>query len=327
MAYRVPLPAGGRATSIDLIDPNSTAGQRLVRRVGLSGFEPSTQSTLLTLFDAFDPGFAFWDVGANFGLYSVIADRMFAPGAVHAFEPTPATAAVARRIVRANDADVQVLELAVSDAPGRAELHLADQSDVSNSLVPGFKASAHRVQVAVTTLDEHAAVNGSSPDVMKIDVEGHESAVLHGASEMIAQARPYIVLEVLNRRSHDFGPDIEGAMGDAGYSYYRLDAAPTWEREAHIAGRAGAVDNDWLLSPQPLPADFGARFDRWRARVADCIAARNPRVPVTATTLAAWRRGGVSEVLASARRWRSSAQSAGSPRPTPPTAAPPREEE
>ncbi|MEM9513422.1 MAG: FkbM family methyltransferase [Actinomycetota bacterium] len=222
-----------------------------------------------------------------------------------------------RKIVRANDADVEVFEVAASDTAGRAALHLADHTDVSNSLVDGFKASSRSVDVELLTLDDHSRDRRSSPSVIKIDVEGHESAVLGGAQQVIARDRPHIIIEVLNRRGHDFGRTVEDAMNGHGYSYYQLGPSPTWEAASRIAGIAGAVDNDWLLSPVPLQSDFVAAVEIWRQRVATCTAAHNPRVPIVATTIAALRRGGVSEVVGSARRWRASARRGRSRAPTP----------
>ncbi len=59
---------------------------------------------------------------------------------------------------------------------------------------------------------------------MKIDVETFEPAVLAGAAETIGRARPYIVIEVLNRRGHDHGIEITEAMTSFGYSYYESRA-------------------------------------------------------------------------------------------------------
>ena len=130
MSYTLPLP--GRADRLDIVDPNSTAVQRALRRDGLAGYEAVTMATLLTLFEQQAPGFSFYDVGANMGLYSLLCAALFDVQTVHAFEPTPSTAATARRIVRANNANVAVFECALGDENQMAELHLSDASDSSN---------------------------------------------------------------------------------------------------------------------------------------------------------------------------------------------------
>ena len=69
VTYEIPLPAGGRRRTVDVVEPNSTAVQRFLRRDGLSAYEPPTVATLITLFADAEPGFTFFDVGANMGLY------------------------------------------------------------------------------------------------------------------------------------------------------------------------------------------------------------------------------------------------------------------
>lgn len=303
MSYRIPLPEGSRRPALDLVEPNSTAVQRFVRREGLAGYEPPTAAALLALFDAAGPGFTFFDVGANSGLYAMLAATAFEPSAVHAFEPTPATVAVLDKIVRANRADVTVVGAAVGDAPGRATLHLSDKSDASNSLVGGFKVSSAHVDVDVVTIDDHVRATGTAPDVMKIDVETFEPAVLAGARSTIERHRPAIVIEVLNRRGHDHGEEISTAMAPFGYHYYELSATPSWTPRDRVVGRSDVPDHDWLLAPNELPPDFGDRVATWRSRLADCGPERNSRVPVLRSVEAAYRRGGPREVLATARRY------------------------
>jgi hypothetical protein len=94
MAYRIPLPEGGRSTSLDIVEPNTTAVQRFIRREGLGAYEPPTAAAMLSLCAMLDPGFVVYDVGANMGLYGQLAASMFSPSIVHSFEP--ARSAIAR---------------------------------------------------------------------------------------------------------------------------------------------------------------------------------------------------------------------------------------
>ena len=303
MTYRIPLPAGGRTGCLDVVDPNSTAVQRALRRDGLSAYEPPTVAALLTLFGDAEPGFTFFDIGANMGLYALLAAAMFEPDAVHAFEPTPATASVLRRAVDANGFGIDVVEVAVGDRNGSAELHYSAKSDASNSMVEGFKESSSSVSVTTIRLDDHVRETACDPDIMKIDVETFEPAVLAGAVETIARARPYIVIEVLNRRGHDHGVEITEAMAPFGYSYYELAVTPTWQPQPSVRGRAKSRHNDWLLAPEPLDAGFGDRWSTWRSRLDECGPDRNSRVPILLSVRAAMKRGGVTEVYATARRY------------------------
>jgi FkbM family methyltransferase len=307
MTYRVPLPEGGRRTHLDLIEPNSTAVQRFIRRSGLGAYEPSTSAALLTVCEAADPGFVMFDVGANMGLYGGLAASMFDPRLVHAFEPAPATASVARRIAKRNRLPVEVHEIALSSRTGTAQLHISPVSDASNSLVPGFRDTDVRIDVATTTLDAFVDLTGDHPDILKIDVETHELAVLEGGRRTIEQDRPVIILEVLRRRGHDHGVEITEFLDGLGYRCFELSASPVWSAHPGVRG-SGTDDRDWLLLPNDLDPGFTARWERWRRRLEVCGPENNPRVPVVPSVRAALRRGGWKEVWSTAGRyWRSRA--------------------
>ena len=302
MTYRIPLPEGGRRTSLDIVDPSSSMVQRFLRREGLGAYEHSTAATLLTLFESGNGSVRLFDVGSNIGLYSHLCCAMTDRPVVHAFEPTPTTASIARAIARANRFDVEVVEAAVSDRNGRADLHLSQVSDASNSLVDGFKPSDEAVSVDVVRLDDHVARTGVTPTILKIDVETHEPEVLAGARDTIATHRPWIVVEVLRRRGTDHGPAVERVLDEIdGYAFFELSSRPDWVPRDHLRG-SGTEDRDWLLAPCDLPDDFGRRWDEWSRRLSECTPDRNPRPSIMHALRLAHDRGGVAEVVASARR-------------------------
>ncbi len=305
MTYRVPLPAGGRRATLDILEPNTTAVQRSIRREGLGAYEPSTAAAMLALCERCDPGFVVFDVGANMGLYGEFAAAMFSPSMVHAFEPTPASAAVAERIGRRNGLALTVHEVAVSDRVGSAELYLSPVSDASNSLVEGFRQTDQRVAVDTVTVDDVVERTGAHPDIIKIDVETHERAVLDGARGTIERDRPALIIEVLRRKGRDHGEEISEFFAGLGYSGFELAAEPTWVGHTVVRG-SGTVDRDWLMLPDELPGDFPERWSVWRDRLAACTADRNPRVPIRSSVGAAFRRGGWREVVATAERYRQS---------------------
>ncbi|MFK7919975.1 MAG: FkbM family methyltransferase [Ilumatobacter sp.] len=302
MTYRIPLPSGGSRTDLDVIDPFSSMVQRFLRREGLHRYEPETAATLLTLFEAEGGPFALYDVGANIGLYSHLCAAMFAESEVHAFEPTPEIASICRSIAEANNLNVNVIEAAASDAPGTASLHLSETSDASNSLVAGFKRAHGSIEVDRITLDDYRQRSGVAPAILKIDVETHEPAVLAGAAAMIEADRPVVVVEVLRRRKSDQGGAIQSLFDGLGYFYYPLSATPDWVAQDSIRG-SGTIERDWLLSPVELPADFGARWSTWQRRLAECSPDRNSRPPIGGAARAAYVRGGLGEMVSSARRF------------------------
>ncbi|MGH3388603.1 MAG: FkbM family methyltransferase, partial [Actinomadura sp.] len=120
--------------------------RRLVRE-GIGGYEPETAACFLAAL-RLAPNGAVLDVGANVGLYSILASgRSGRP--VYGFEPTPDLADLMRQISRANDLGFRTEQIALGSENGTAALYLSDQTDMSNSLAEGFRHSPEQLDVKV----------------------------------------------------------------------------------------------------------------------------------------------------------------------------------
>jgi FkbM family methyltransferase len=129
------------------------------------------------------------DAGANAGLYAYwFAKRA---GIVYAFEPIPRLAAYLRR---ASPKRVRIVECALSDKEGFANLYIPSNSGEASLRKP--HQGAPFVGVPTKTLDSFELRNVG---LVKIDVEGHESAVLQGARDTIRTSRPIVFVEVEHR--------------------------------------------------------------------------------------------------------------------------------
>jgi FkbM family methyltransferase len=139
------------------------------------------------------PKMTVWDIGANVGLFSFAAASLGAQ--VVAVEADIWLANLIHRSVLMNKLPVTVLPAAVSDRPGITQLHLSDEGRSSNSL-RGTGPVQTVVAVTLDSLLDHFP----APQVLKIDVEGMEYAVLSGARKVL-QSRPLIFCEVTDH--HD----------------------------------------------------------------------------------------------------------------------------
>ena len=140
------------------------------------------------------PGMTFIDVGANKGDFTLLAARLTGPsGRVISIEPEPENHSVLQRSIELNDyANIAVLQVALSDRDGTADLQIGSTSG-SHTLSPEFNGS-RAVSVPTRTLDAVVADNRlASVDMIKIDVQGFELAVLRGAAQTLT-ANPRIVL-------------------------------------------------------------------------------------------------------------------------------------
>jgi FkbM family methyltransferase len=137
------------------------------------------------------------DIGANYGTYSLTLARIGAR--VDLFEPNPAIAAVLAAWAHGKTG-VAVHALALSDRSGTAELVIPGdgniEHDSSAALAGGAVASGRRVEVPLAPLD---SLNITDAALIKIDVEGHEDAVLRGAAATIAASSPALIVEIEQR--------------------------------------------------------------------------------------------------------------------------------
>jgi FkbM family methyltransferase len=126
-----------------------------------------------------------FDVGANIGIYSLIGASA-GHARVVAFEPHPATFAMLEENVLFNGLEQQIdrFRLALSNTTGRISFSDQPGSPI-NRIVDDATTASPTLTVDVTTGDAFCAQHGVRPDVIKIDVEGHEQQVLEGFAETL----------------------------------------------------------------------------------------------------------------------------------------------
>jgi FkbM family methyltransferase len=147
------------------------------------------------------PGTNSVDVGAASGLYSYHMARL--SRSVYAFEPNPQWATWLPRAVPRN---VIVFDVALSNKSGTAVLSIPPPSlesmvgDLSLRCAEAASIEKHfagvpcdRVPILTKRLDDYQFDNLS---FIKIDVEGHEAAVLEGAEETLRRYRPALLVEI-----------------------------------------------------------------------------------------------------------------------------------
>lgn len=145
------------------------------------------------------PGARLFDLGAHQGVVALMLERAVRPGgAVIAVELNGHNARVAEENIRLNaPADVTVVHAAVTDQPGSARADF----DLNASVDTRSRGTL----VRAVTVDELAREHGT-PDLVYVDVEGHECHALRGATETLA-SRPEWFIEV-----HAHGP-LQAAGG------------------------------------------------------------------------------------------------------------------
>jgi FkbM family methyltransferase len=168
------------------------------------GFDPPEAPVLRALVQ---PGDHVLDIGANAGWYTrLLSELVGAGGRVFSVEPVPPTFEVLSFCVRALRLDnVELVDCALSDGAGWATMEVPRYADGGENyyeaeLVDDAPAAPggglRRFRVRRDAVDSRFA-GCRAPVFVKIDVEGHEAAVLRGARGLICRARPALFVEVI----------------------------------------------------------------------------------------------------------------------------------
>lgn len=179
----------------------------------------------ISIVDKFcKPGSAVIDIGANIGEWTLpMAKAVGNQGKVFSFEPIPFMCEAVNKTVRANGLfHAQCVPVAISNRAGEAKFFLNYSEDKvvdsgASSLEYSPSQHAKEIVVQTMTLDE-AVENLKINDVsfIKIDVEGHEYAVIDGARKTLKKFSPVLLVEVGNETEDKRGL-IAGALEDLNY--------------------------------------------------------------------------------------------------------------
>jgi FkbM family methyltransferase len=145
------------------------------------------------------PGMVFYDLGANVGLFSLLAARLVGTnGKVFSFEPDPETAGRLRRHVARNGFEnIEIVEAGVWSSSGQMNFAAADSSSPDRG-VGKFVASSSSISGTPTrcvSLDDFVQT-APPPDAIKCDVEGAEVEVFRGAETLLRMRHPWLVCEI-----------------------------------------------------------------------------------------------------------------------------------
>lgn len=165
------------------------------------------------------------DVGANTGLYALIAAAHSGPGRIYAFEPVPQIAAQLRKNVAANGFEhIISVEAALTDFDGEITMHVPVQPTLAlgSSASASFRPRTRAVRVKAMRLDTFSVEHGlPSVDLIKLDTESTEPDVLRGAEALISRDRPLIICEILIQRVLE---QIKVFFTGREYRFFRIHA-------------------------------------------------------------------------------------------------------
>jgi FkbM family methyltransferase len=212
-------------------------------------------------------------VGANSGFYCLVLGLVPDGPRVDALEPWPPAVERLRQNLALNDVGDRVVVWPVAAGPDEGTLPLYVPPplaenwplEMSASLAAEYRRQhEYTVDVPVTTIDKVRESEPTPVDLVLVDAEGFDHAVLRGADRTVASDGPIIFTEVTSE-------EID-AMNEVltRWRYVNVELAPTglrvrdrMTRPAHIFGqvRDSAVDAEcWIsvVSPRSRLSDLAA---------------------------------------------------------------------
>ncbi|HEY1082484.1 MAG TPA: FkbM family methyltransferase, partial [Prosthecobacter sp.] len=169
------------------------------------------------------PGGVILDVGAQVGLYAMLAARWVGEtGQVFAFDPSPEAVGILKRHLAMNhlSKNVTVVEGAAGAEDGLVTMNMAGAAPENSLASSQYAERSYRaIEVPVMRLDHFCASRGIKPSMIKIDTEGWELHVLRGAGALlkdetitwVVEMHPYAWAEAGYERT-----DVEALLAENG---------------------------------------------------------------------------------------------------------------
>lgn len=149
----------------------------------------------------------FFDVGANKGEYAFYTEKLINPKNIFLFEPEKKLFKQLKAIFK----KCRVFDIALSDSKGNHSFKIPVINGIADNCLSSLEihnkedneTEAVVYEVKTDTLDNFILENTIQPDLIKIDVEGHELAVLRGAENYISSHHPTLIIEIEQRHHKD----------------------------------------------------------------------------------------------------------------------------
>jgi FkbM family methyltransferase len=167
-----------------------------------------------------------WDVGANFGLHGITAKLLRPASRVVCFEPSFEMLGRLARNRALNGLDVEVVGVALSNRTGFQTLFLGPAGNPGMStLSPWSGGSYAGARLVAVARGDDLAADGlvPAPTVLKLDVEGHELAVLEGLPRILSS--PSLKAVVFEDAGEKDTP-VKALLRGAGFAFQLLSRRP-----------------------------------------------------------------------------------------------------
>ena len=169
---------------------------------------------------------SFLDIGANIGVYTLLAASKIHSGSIYSFEALPKNYTRLQENIKLNQfKHVKTYELAVSNQTGTVALNLAEGDSMPFIT---HTATDKTITVPTDTLDNLLQNQPlANLTLAKMDIEGAEILALKGALSLLKQQRPHVWILEVNDTVSNFGhqkQDLIDFLNSYGYNLYHYSA-------------------------------------------------------------------------------------------------------
>ncbi|MCW5850982.1 MAG: FkbM family methyltransferase [Anaerolineae bacterium] len=196
-------------------------------------FEHSFEDFELSLFARLlEPGAIVLDIGANVGIYTLIAAQRVGPtGRVYAFEPDRENFALLKQNVAANGhTNVVLMQNAVSDRPGELRLYVNAHNRGDHRTYQADDTQL-RDSYSVRAINIDGALPADvTPSIIKMDIQGYELYALRGMRNTLERAERLLLFSEfwpygLNAADASSTTQYLDELTRLGFHLYQIDAS------------------------------------------------------------------------------------------------------
>jgi FkbM family methyltransferase len=172
------------------------------------------------------------DIGANTGVYSLVAKTVNPSSKVYGFEPVKRVFDKYQKNCTLNKFDIKCFDYAASNFDGEAIIYDTDSEHVYSVTVNKNLSPENilTVKTKIKTKKLSTFINENNItniDLIKIDVETHEPEVLEGMEKFLYEYQPTLLIEILN---DEVGEKVQSLLSGIDYLYFNIDEQNTPKR-------------------------------------------------------------------------------------------------
>ena len=200
-------------------------GDKRIAPIEILNFDNYEKKELDFVLKLIDSDYTVFDIGANFGWYSLIIANRFPKCKIYAFEPIPTTFSYLKKNVALNKFfNININDFGFSDQEQEIPFYYYPGGSVNASAANLVNAdSVEKINCHVKKLDDYVEKNNTGLDFIKCDIEGAELFAFKGGVNVITKFKPIIFTEMLRKWSEKFNyhpNDIIKLLGGIGYDCF-----------------------------------------------------------------------------------------------------------